>query len=116
MEYIMALRHEIEAHKRNQAEHGRNVKRVEAEKAKALPRAQAQLAVLATQEAFRGDPMDVTLRDGFDPDSPESVLTEEELKNFDGAKLVIDAISQHIHASERLITQRKPYRTAPGRI
>ncbi len=112
----MALRHEIEKHERNVQAHDRHVAGVELERDQALPRAQAQLAVLATQEAMRGEPIDVTQREGFDPESPESVLTPAELGNFDGAKLVIDAISNHIQASERLITQRRPYRTMPGRV
>jgi hypothetical protein len=112
----MALGYDIAQYERNVTEHNHNVAKIELQRRQALPRAQAQLAVLATHEAQRGEPIDVTLREGFNPESPESVLNSSELENFDGAKLVIDAISQHIHASNRLITQRKPYRTTPGRI
>ena len=79
-----------------------------------MTRAQVQLAVLATQEAMRGEPIDVTQREGFDPQSPESVLTSAELENFDGAKLVIDALSEHIQSTERLVTQVRPRHGAPG--
>jgi hypothetical protein len=110
----MATGSQLRRHAELKAEYRSNVASIERIRDQSLTLAQIQLAVVATNEVQRGEPLDVTLRKGFDPELPSEVLTPSEFANLGGAQLVISALKQHIEASDHLANKHGPVGTIPG--
>ncbi|MEO8862840.1 MAG: hypothetical protein ABI354_00755, partial [Candidatus Saccharimonadales bacterium] len=74
----------------------------------AFLRASAQLAVVATEEALRADPIDVSQRKDFAPEAPKAVLNADETANLQGAELVVDSLKVYLGASLGLLKLLTP--------
>ncbi len=104
----MATRAQLEEHGQKKQEFEARVADVERTRAQALPRAEAQLAVIATDRAFRGEPTDISEREGFDPANPADVLTPDEALNLADSKLVVDSLKSYIDTTFRLQNKVAP--------
>ena len=96
---------------------------------RALPTAKAQLAVVLGNGELRAEdepvvtgrtkappvvPLDITQREGFDPNNPAKVLSDEERRRLPGASLVVDSMRDYIDLTLRLSNQRPPQVTRHG--
>ena len=112
----MALAWELNEHERNVASFEEEVEEVKKKRDQSLLLAQAQLAVIATSAESRGLPLDITERTDFSPENPSRSLTEAELANFDGAGLVVSALSTYVKSLDRLDHAEYPRGIAPGTV